>query len=292
MYFFFAILSMATYSLHCVWMAPYYRRYDRMVTIVLRGYALSIALLPGMLWTGLDGISGILVEIPRIVAASLFALIGNWAAASSLRYLPMGISAALNTTAVMIVTALLSSLFLGDTITSSQWVWIGTILGGIFLLGATKSHAVPTIKYDIGKGIALALLFGVTLGIGLTFIAAVSRNLVPLATAYSWETTIATFGAVVVLFNKYRHDKPLLAGLNRSDLQRIALYGIPGAAATTFYVLAVSDGPLTIVVAIGTTSMVATSVLAWLIHGERLRAVQWFLIGFVCLALIGMRCFS
>jgi len=35
--------------------------------------------------------------------------------------------------------------------------------------------------------------------------------------------------------------------------------------------------------------MVASSILAWLIHGERLSGGQWFFVAFVCLAVVGMR---
>ena len=95
-------------------------------------------------------------------------------------------------------------------------------------------------------------------------------------------------GAIVV-FMRRLVLKSRAGGLTRRDFGWIALYGIPGAVGTACYALAVAGGPVAIVATVLSTMMVATSVLAWLIHGERLHAAQWLLVGFICCALMGMR---
>ena len=55
-FFVFAIISMAAYALHGVWMAPYYRRNDQLAVVTLRGVGLSIAMLPALLIPGPAGV--------------------------------------------------------------------------------------------------------------------------------------------------------------------------------------------------------------------------------------------
>ena len=59
MFFVFAIISMAAYALHSVWMAPYYRRNDQLTVVTLRGVGMSLAMTPALLIPGPAGLAGI-----------------------------------------------------------------------------------------------------------------------------------------------------------------------------------------------------------------------------------------
>jgi drug/metabolite transporter (DMT)-like permease len=116
----------------------------------------------------------------------------------------------------------------------------------------------------------------------------VSRALDPVVAGYCWETTITLLGAGVLLGRRLACG-PLASLPARSDFGWILLFCIPGAMGTACYALAVSQGPLAIVAAVLGCMMVASSILAWLIHGEKLSGGQWFFVGFVCFAVAGMR---
>jgi drug/metabolite transporter (DMT)-like permease len=288
MFFLYALLSTMAYALHNVCMAWYYRRVDQMVAVTVRGFALSLAMLPGLClvdrvaWVEIFGQAG------WILAASLTALLGNWAAATSVRYLPMGVVAALNMSLSTVVTAFFSAWLFGETLSSHHWFWMGLVLAGILVLGATRSPPSEVMAYRVGWGIFHCLLFGLALGAAFTLISKVSRSVHPLLAGFCWELTIALVGLLTVAIRQ-RWLGVARAQFTRTDLGWILLYGIPGAVGTMCYTMAVASGPVAVVGAVLSTMMVCTSLFAWLIYGERLAGLQWLLVAFVCAALIGLR---
>ena len=86
MFFLLAIISTVAYALHSVWMAPYYRRVDQMVAVTARGFALSLALVPGLLVPGWEGLVRVPGQFVWIFAASASA---PWAIGR--RLVPCGI---------------------------------------------------------------------------------------------------------------------------------------------------------------------------------------------------------
>lgn len=288
MFFVFALVSTVAYALHNVWMASYYRRIDRMVAVTARGFAMSVAMLPGLAIAGLGEWTEIPEQFPRILAASACALLGNWAGATSVRFLPVGIAAALNMSLSTIVSALLSAWFYDERLSVTHWLWMGAIFGGIFALGASRSPAGPLPQYRMGPGLLCAAVFAVALGTAFTLISGVSRAVHPLTAGFCWETTIALLGAAVVLVRQSLLAIPWQV-LTRADCARLLVYAIPGGIGTMCYAMAVAGGPIAVVGAVLSTMMVASSIFAWLIYGERLYATQWILVAVVCGALIGMR---
>jgi drug/metabolite transporter (DMT)-like permease len=137
-------------------------------------------------------------------------------------------------------------------------------------------------------GLLLAVVFGLSLGVAYTIITRVCRSLDPLLAGYCWESTITLLGAAV-LFGRRLAFGHIGAVPSSRDSGWILLYCIPGAVGTSGYALAVAGGPLAVVGAVLSTMMVASSILAWWIYGEKLGWVQWSLVIFVCCAVMGMR---
>lgn len=288
MFFLWALVSMAAYALHGVWMAPYYRRNDQLAVVVLRGCGLSLAMLPALLVPGLEGLAGIGSQLPWILTASATALVGNWASGTSLRYLPIGVATALNMSLSTLVSALLSVPLLGEPLGLGQVSWMGLIFVGVYGLGVAKSPPNPTAEYSMPMGLLLGAVFGLSLGVSYTIITGVCRSLDPLAAGYCWESSITLLGAAVLLARRLAFGR-IGAMPSSRDFGRIVGYCIPGAVGTSCYALAVASGPLAVVGAVLSTMMVASSVLAWWICGEKLSWVQWSFVVFVCCAVMGMR---
>jgi len=288
MFFVFALISMASYALHNVWMAPYYRRNDQLAVVTLRGLGMSLAMLPGLLVPGPAGLAAAGDQLNWILAASAAALLGNWAAANTVRYLPIGIATALNMNLSTLVAAGLSLYLLGESLTPGQLVWMGMIFLGVFGLGAVRRPPVIMLTYSLPKGLMFAVLFGLALGVGFTLISRVSRSMNPLVAGWCWESVITLMGAGVLVLRRAVFGR-IGSVPSRRELAWILVFCIPGALGTSCYALAVATGPVAVVAAILGTMMVASSILAWLIHGERLSGGQWFFVAFVCLAVVGMR---
>lgn len=288
MFFVFAIISMAAYALHGVWMAPYYRRNDQLTVVTLRGFGMSLAMLPGLLIPGHTGLAGIFSQLPWILAASATALLGNWAGANSLRHLPIGIATALNMSLSTLVSAWLSTQWLGESLSAGQIVWMGLIFSGVFGLGAVRSPPLPSVMYSLPRGLMFAAIFGLALGAGFTLITRVTRSLDPLVAGYCWESTITVMGAGVLLLRRLAVGQ-MGRVPSRPEFAWIVLFCIPGAVGTSCYALAVAGGPVAVVSAVLSTTMVVSSILAWLIYGEKLNWGQWFFVAFVSCAVVGMR---
>jgi len=288
MFFVFALISMAGYALHNVWMAPYYRRNDQLAVVTLRGLGMSLAMLPGLLIPGPAGLAAAGGQLRWILAASAAALLGNWAAANAVRHLPIGIAAALNMSLSTLVAAWLSLQLLGESLSVGQLVWMGLIFLGVFGLGAVRSPPITTVTYSLTKGLMFSAVFGLALGVGFTLISHVSRSLNPWVAGWCWESVITLMGAGVLALRRLAFGR-IGSVPSRRELAWILVVCVPGAVGTGCYALAVASGPVAVVTAILGTMMVASSILAWLIHGERLSGGQWFFVAFVCFAVMGMR---
>lgn len=288
MFFIFAVLSMVAYALHSTWLAPYYRRHDRLAMVTVRGAGLSLLMLPGLWMAGPIELGAVAAQWNWILVTSGITLVGNWASANTLRYLPIGIATALNMSLSTLVSVLISAYVLGESLSGRQVVWMGLIVCGVLGLGAVRNPPLATVTYSLPRGLAFAATFGVTLGIGFTLIGRISREIDPLVAGWCWESTITAMGAVVLAARRLALGSVGSLPLWR-ELGWILAMCIPGAAGTSFYALAVAVGPVAIVTAVLGSMMVAVSVLAWLIHGERLSAGQWIFIAFVCCAIVGMR---
>jgi drug/metabolite transporter (DMT)-like permease len=57
---------------------------------------------------------------------------------------------------------------------------------------------------------------------------------------------------------------------------------------TAAYTLATTKGSIAVAGGVLSTMMVATAVIAWLLHGERLNRAQWIAILVVCGLLLGL----
>lgn len=288
MFFGFALMSMAGYALHNVWMAPFYRRNDQMAVVTLRGLGMSLAMLPGLLVPMPGGSSEIRTQLGWILAASAAALLGNWAAANAVRHLPIGIATALNMSLSTLVSAWLSLRWMGESLSAGQLAWMALIFVGVFGLGAVRGRQVTTVTYCLSKGLMFSSLFGLALGVGFTLIGHVSRSLNPLVAGLCWEFVITLMGAGVLAVRRawFGYIGNIPSG---RQLAWLLVACIPGGLGTACYGIAVANGPIAVVTAILGTMMVAASILAWLIHGERLSGGQWFFVVFVCGAVIGMR---
>ena len=176
-----------------------------------------------------------------ILAASASALCGNWAAASSVRHLPIGIASALNMSLSTVVSAMLSIWLFDEVLSASEWFWMALIFAGVFGGGYEKSSEFTRQSLRT-EGTLLCRRIRTVTRLCLHAHQPCVRVLHPLTAAFCWESTIATMGAIVVFTRRLLFSGPSL-GLTRHDLGWIGLYGIPGAVGTTSYAAAVPEVP-------------------------------------------------
>lgn len=288
MFFVLALIAMLAYAYHNVLMATYYRRIDLLWAVTLRGVGLSLTMLPLLLVPSREEIGAIAGVVHLLVPAALSALVGNWAGASAVRYLPIGVANALNMSIAVLASVGFSYALLDERLAAGQLLWMALIVLTLLGLGAAGAGGGKTYAYSIPKGVLSSVLFGVCLGLGFTLMGRISRAVHPLVAGYCWEASITVCGLTAVAGGtalqvvRLRH-------VTARDVGRIVVYAIPAAVGTACYALAVARGPVAIVAAVLATMMVATALLARLVHGERLTRVQWILILLVCGLVLGLK---
>lgn len=161
----------------------------------------------------------------------------------------------------------------GDRPTVLQYTGIGLAIIGVLLA------ATPEITGEVGlRPVVLAVVAALLIGIFLVCLAigAESSVLMTMTAQRATSVVIVLILAIVVRS---------IGGLRRSDAPTLAVIGILDVGANLLFGLAATLGLLALVAVLGSLYPVVTVILAWIVLGERLKAVQY--VG-VALALLGV----
>lgn len=266
-----------------------------------------LALLSSLMWGSADFMGGTLTrKRPAFAVAGSAQIVGlgfmlvvatvtaSWGA-SGLDYLPWAVLAsitglgglaafyqALATGRMAIVSPIASlgvlvpvaaGLRFGDQPSTLQYLGIAVAIIGIVLASG------PEIEGEVGlRPVLLAGLAALLFGLVLTFIAIGSQtNVIMTMTAQRVSSTVIVLLVAVAARS--------IGGLKRADLSILVAVGLLDVGANLTYGIATTLGLLALVAVLGSLYPVVTAVLAWLIHGERLRPLQYF---GVALALLGV----
>lgn len=175
--------------------------------------------------------------------------------------------------ALGVVVPLVAGLRFGDQPSKLQYMGILLAIVGIVLASG------PEIKGAVGlKPVLLAGLAALLFGLVLTFIAIGSQtNVIMTMTAQRITSTVIVLVVAIAVRS--------IGGLRRADLPILLVVGLLDVGANLTYGIASTLGLLALVAVLGSLYPVVTAVLAWLVHGERLRPLQYF---GVALALLGV----
>lgn len=284
MYLLLAICSMLAYAVQITFMARYFRRFDPLLATALRGLSLGLSMLPVLLLAADSSFFLILAHPWLLLSASFTAALGNWSAAQSFRYLPVGIASACQQGMLILVVTIIGYVFFGENIT------LITGLGILLLLAANILAVLPQRRQEIHAdrklliGVLCCLCFGVIMAISFSLIAQLSRLVDPFVAGYCWEFTIGIIAALMVL------ARSKIGSMRMPSINAKAVFGIfaassPTVIGTACYSWAVTLGPFAIATAIGSTVAVATAALSYFVHAERLSARQISAIVLVVIAI-------
>src|SRR3990167_5399904 len=109
---------------------------------------------------------------------------------------------------------------------------------------------------------------------------AISCAAPPLLSGYFWETSIAV-ACIILLLGRWVLTGQPLQNISVKTFLMIALCASPTLIGTGLFALATRIGPVAIVGAVGSASLVFTALLAWLLYKEPLRGKQWLSIAAV-----------
>lgn len=221
--------------------------------------------------------------------AAALAAVGNWTAAASFRYLPVGIATACQQGFFVITAALVGTFVFGDVMSLTHWSAIALILFGNTLAVLQRDSSEVRLSPSSVIGALCCMSFGIFLGIAFSLVAKLSRAIDPLAIAYFWEFSIGILCASMVLVRGLAFKPPQSPKLNRKALFGIFLCASPTAIGTGCYAVAVTMGPIGVVTSILSTLVIASAVISYFLYQERLSSRQVLAIGLVLCAIVAIR---
>ncbi len=220
---------------------------------------------------GLIGLAAALGEIaldshavPAVLAAGLSSSVGVIVLYRALAIGPMGVVAPLSATGA--VVPIVVGLAEGEAPTEVQVLGIAAAAVGVLLVAQDVAPG-KELKGAIPKGVALALLAALCLGITLAALDRAAASGAVSAVLWSRMTAVAVLCGVLLIL------KPPLTGV-RSRFPRLASIGVLDAGANTLYALATTQGLLALVAIVASLYPVATLILARVFLAERLHPRQ------------------
>lgn len=287
MFFFLAVLAMIAYAVQGTLIVHYARKLDGLSTAIYRNASLTITMLPLLFLAKKSDF----VRLPEFLPELLIAGITGAAALSigfwTLKFLPVGITSALNNSVRVIFIFLLGFYFFGETISWIEILFVALILIGGISLGFQKHH-LPHLDENTRKGIFLALLAAAFAAITFFFMSKVARELSPFVAGYFWEVLIGIF-ALGFGFLRQLITKQKIKKISLLDFGKITLICSPTLLGTGAFAYAVTLGPLGILNAIGTGGVFISILLAHYLYHEKLRFRQWLWICVAVMGIVGLR---
>ncbi len=284
MFFVYALISTIGYAFQSSLMVGYYRLLDTLSAITYRSLSLGFTMLPLALLGYIYGPNNLIPFIPTILLAGLLTTFAYWARALSYCVLPVGIAVGICEALKTIAVIICGVLFLSEFLTTTQLSILGFLLITIVILGILKErNDIPVNVLPI-KGSIYCLVYGIFNALSIAMIANASRSIHPFLVAWSWQLSAGVFGLLIALI-RGKLGRSSFQIVSKKDTFKITIYTSPSVIGTGFFALAISLGPIAIVSAIGTLTIVITTILAFYIYKEKLHLKQWILLILIMLSI-------
>ncbi len=295
------------YALQNSLMVAVWRRMDTLCAVALRGLALGLTMLPLLVFVPGEKVLSFGSFLPLMFVASLFAALGNWAAATSYCCLPVSKGSAICTAATTVGALALSWLMLGERLGGLQTVFIFLLIAAVSALVLQKKELRAQLDchqpaeqlskenaclsnafdYRLMKGVACAISAGFFFSAAYALVGMVSRRSHPFLAAYCWELMIG-FVALGLIALRSCLGRETKRRFSRESFIQILKYSSPTVIGTAGYALSTTMGPVAVATAVLSTTIIGTAILAQLFYDEQLNRIQWGLIFLVCLLLAGL----
>ncbi len=287
MFYFLAVISMVGYGAQVSLLGHLSRKMNALDISFYRNASFVITLLPLLFFTSFEEISVISNYLGQLTVMGFTAVMALWASFASYKYLPIGVSQAVNSVIKTILIFILGLVFFGELLTIPEAVLITMAIASAIYLGNQKNH-MPHLDAKTFMGFVFVLLSAVPAAVTIFLAADLAREINPFVAGYFWEASIALASAIV-LFIRYlvTSKKPEWVGWKHT--KKIALAAWPTFIGTGAFALAVSLGPIVIVSGIGLASTVVAALMAHYIFHEKLNQKQWIGIIMTLLAIAALK---
>lgn len=285
MFFSLAIISMLAYAIHGVLLVKHVRNIDSLSVAIYRNLSLTITMLPVFFFIDMADLRELPSVLPTLIYAGVTGAATMVCSFISYQSLPIGVSNSISRISVLLII-LWSYLFLNEVVSVPSMILIGVILIALVPL-SLGNHSMPHLTTERKKGIIFTLISAFFGSLTIYFMSAAAREVNPLMVGYFWEVLI---GVSVLAFGVIRYvlTKKPIQKISHSTLIKITAIASLTLIGTGGYALAVQYGPVAIVSAIGSSSIIVTTILSTFLHHEKLRMIDWMCILVVVGGIVGL----
>jgi small multidrug resistance pump len=273
-----ALFSTLGYAIQTFLMASYYRRFNALATASARGLSLSITMMPVLFLSKEGGFALVLHQWPLLLLAGAFATLGNWCAGISYRYLPVGIATAIQQGLMLIAISILGIFIFGEIPGREALLGILVIIISNAVLTTSKGISSSTqqqySRHPL-KGLAYCAGYSLFLAGSAIVVSHLSRTADPLSTGYLWESLI---GVLSLLILAVKGKTSMLIDIPKRDLLGILICSSPTAIGTGCFLIAVTLGPISLLSAIVSNTVILISIFAFVFYREKLTLAEIFAI--------------
>jgi drug/metabolite transporter (DMT)-like permease len=290
MFYLYAIGSMAAYALQNTLLVRHARSMDGLRVAFYRNLSFVFTLSPLLLWAAPGEVSSVLSRWPTLLLAATTGGVSLWLMFGSFKYLGASFSSALTISITTLSTVAFGWAVFDERPSMKMLALILLIIAGVLTFGLNYKH-FPHLDSKFLLGVTCALGGGFLNSFSKFTVSVLSRQAGPFASGYFWEVSIGFACVVLVLIRQFFHRQPLHKA-TPGELVTIAACASPTLVGTGLFCLAVKEGPVAVVGAIGSSALVVVSLLAWSLYGERVTPKQWIAISMILLGVGGLRFFS
>ncbi len=288
MFFTLGLIAVLGYSLQSVLMASYYRKMDSLAAISYRGLSLGISMLPMLFfadpaaWQRISDFSTMFFVMPMLGA------LANPCAAMSYRFLPVGITQAIQHSTTVVFMSFFGVLIWGEVLSYVEILFILLMIFSYLYLGFQRNDMEHLSEQHFLKGAFYAVLFAFFISCSSVFLVIISRELDPFIAGYFWELGIGISGVIYFYCRNIFKPRPG-SELPFREFIKILICSSPTLLGTACYAFASTIGPVAILIAILSTMVIMSAVIAHFMYKESLTFRQWSAITLVLVAVVGLK---
>ncbi|PIR53540.1 hypothetical protein COU76_00655 [Candidatus Peregrinibacteria bacterium CG10_big_fil_rev_8_21_14_0_10_49_10] len=286
-FYFFALTSMLAYALQSALLVRYARKIDGLSLAFYRNISFLVTLLPLLLFSSREEIALVLSYWPRLLLSGITGGVFLAFSFTAYRYIAVGVALTMKQASITILMTVVGVLLYAEALPPLAIALIGVIVGTCIWLSMMRMGNAP-LNRKMVLGIVFSLVAAVPLIVTNITLIDISRLADPLTSGYFWEGGIGIGSLVIILLRSLLLKKGLQR-IERKTLLRIAAASSPTIIGTGCYALALSMGPVSIVNAIASGSIMISALLAWRWYHEKLTRWQWLAMVLIVGAIAGLK---
>ena len=278
---------MLGYALQNVLLVKYARRMDGLSLTFYRNISFLVTLLPLLLFSSPQEIAEVLTHWRALLISGVAGGVYLAIVFETYKYITIGVSHTIKRAAITVLMTLTGLLLYGEVLSTLAFLLIAIIVLACIWLGMQHVHS-PHISQNILFGVTLSILCAFPVIITKIVLTDISRVADPLASGYFWEAAIG-MATVVIILLRWMIFRKGLTRVDRKTLLGITACSSPVLIGTGCYALALSMGPIALVSAIGSGSLIVTGTFGWLWYHEKLSRSQWVAMVLILIAIAWLK---